>query len=485
MEENNEFDFDSEWANFESKAVSLLQKLIQTDTQNRDEEGTEIEAVRIIQQVFDEYGVEYEVIEPKPGRGNIIARLRGDGSGGGALCLSAHLDTVLAPAEGWEAAGWKHSPYSGLIDEEDGCLYGRGAIDMKQMAAMCVMLVCYIKQKGLKLSRDIIFAGIADEERSTSAYGIKYLIENRPEVIEADIVFTELGGISLHMDGIEAFSVMIGEKGMGRVRITATGPGGHGSTYHKVNPIATVGEVAKVLATKRLPLRVVPGGRASIESMANALGGLKGMALKYILSPIFSDFITDHALNDIQVRGLVPLIRNTANPTIVEGGENPNQIPTKASIIVDGRILPGCTVDDLTADIKSVIGPERFQVSRDSQGNEVPAELSLEVLNYRYSYEQDPNSPELQSVVDIITTALKKASDGAPVFTNMISGGTDLTFYAQHPTKKPLCIGFEPTRLPPGIDLVSMFHGVNERIPVEGFKWGMRVMMDVVGKLCF
>ena len=474
--------FSSEWPELETKAVSLLQKLIQTDTQNKGEDGSEIAAVAVIREIFDDYGVDYEIVEPKPGRGNIVARLKGDGSGGGPLCLNAHLDTVLAPNENWEEVGWKHDPFGGIIDEEDGCLYGRGTIDMKQMAAMCVALVCFIKEKGLKLSRDIIFAGVADEERVDSTYGIKYLIQNRPELVEADIVFSELGGVSVQSDGREAFSIMIGEKGMAKLRITASGPGGHSSTYHKDNPIAKIGEIANTLATKRLPLRIVPSGRAAIESMSNAIGGLKGIVLRRLLSPSFSDYITDYLLNELQMKALVPVIRNTASPTIVGGGENPNQIPTKAWLIVDGRILPGCTVDDLLADIRSILGPERFQERRDPHGNPLPAELAVEVLNYRYAYEQDQDS--LKEVVDVISEALHRASGGSPTFTHVISGGTDLTFYAMHPTKKPLCIGFEPCRLPPGIDLVSLFHGVNERIPVDGFKWGLKVLTDVVEKLC-
>ncbi len=474
----------SEWPEIESRALDLLQKLIQTDTQNRGDDGSESDAVAVIKDIFDEYNVDYEIVEPKPGRGNIIARIKGDNSGAGPLCLSAHLDTVLAPKENWEEVGWKHSPFEAVIDEEDGCLYGRGAIDMKQMAAMCITLVCYIKQKGIKLSRDLIFAGVADEERADSEYGIKYLIENRPELVEADIVFTELGGVSLTSDGKEAFSIMIGEKGMAKLKITATGPGGHSSTYHKCNPIATVGEVANILANKKLPLRVTPGGRVTIESLANAVGGLKGIVLRRLLSPTFSDYLTDHLLSELQMKALVPVIRNTASPTIIGGGENPNQIPTKAWIIVDARILPGCTVDDVITDIQSVVGSQRFEQQRNAQGEEIPAELKVEVLFCRYSYEQDLNSPEMREVIDVISQALKKASGDSSVFTNIISGGTDLTFYSQHPTKKPLCIGFSPFRLPPEIDIVALFHGVNERIPVEGFKWGMKVLTDVVMKVC-
>ena len=175
------------------EAIELLQKLIQTDTQNFADEGTEMDAVLLLKEKFDEVGIPYEIVEPKPGRGNIVARIRGDDSlGQGPLMLSSHLDTVHAPKENWAAEGWKHDPYGGEIDEEDGCLYGRGAVDMKNFAAMSVVVLCFIKRRGIVLSRDLIFAGVADEERTTSAWGAKYLVENRPELIESDIVFNEV-----------------------------------------------------------------------------------------------------------------------------------------------------------------------------------------------------------------------------------------------------------------------------------------------------
>ena len=477
--------FVSEWPEVEEKAIKLLQELIQTDTQNDGENGTETDAVEVIKKRFDASGVKYKTVEPKPGRGNIIARLEGDGSSGkGALCLSAHLDTVKAPTENWEEAGWKHNPFGGEIDEDDGCLYGRGAIDMKQMAAMCVTLVCFMKEKGIRLTRDLIFAGIADEERSDSKYGVKYLIENEPDLIEADIVFTEVGGMSFHSEGREVFPIMFGEKGSAKIKITAFGPGGHSSTYHKDNPIALIGSVAQTLATKRLPLRVVPGGRTTIESMSSLVPGLKGFVFRKILSPRFSDYIVDYLLDESQIQALVPLLHNTASPTIISGGENPNQIPTEASVIVDGRILPGCTIDDLLYDIRQVIGPNLFQTRENPQGEELSPLLKMEVLHYRYPYEQDPTSPAISEVIEILRQVIYDSADGAPIITNIIMGGTDLKFYAEHPTKKPICLGFEPFRLPPGINLVSLFHSVNERIPVDGYKWGLRVLADVVSIIC-
>jgi acetylornithine deacetylase/succinyl-diaminopimelate desuccinylase-like protein len=477
--------FLAEWPEVQEKALDLLKELLKIDTQNYGEDCTEIEAVHVIAREFDKSRIPYEVVEPKPGRGNIVGRIKGDGSSGkGPVCLSAHLDTVKAPREGWEEAGWKHDPFGAVIDEDDGCIYGRGAIDMKHMAAMSVTILCFISDKGIVLSRDLIFAGLADEERVDSEYGIKYLINNRPELIESDIVLTEVGGMSVHMGGNEAVSVMVGEKAPVKIKITARGPGGHSSTYHKDNPIAVIGDVANTLSNTRLPLRIVPAGAATIRSIASHLPFIKRILFTQLLSPNLSDYIADYVLNEEQYKIIMPVLHNTANPTIVQGGNQANQIPSEASIIVDSRILPGLTIDDVQDDIRSVLGPDKFELRRAANGQELPPVLTMEVISYRYAYDQDPNSPEISEVVDVIREVIRERADGASLVVNVLPGSTDLSFYARHPTRTPVCLGFTPTRFPPGLTLTSLFHSVNERIPVDGFKWGVRVLADVIAELC-
>ena len=476
--------FVSEWPQVEEKALELLRELLMVDTQNYGEDCNEIEAVKVIKEKFDASGISYEIVEPKPGRGNIIARLKGDGSSGkGPLLLSSHLDTVKAPKENWEAEGWKHNPFGGEIDEEDGCLYGRGAIDMKHMAATCVTLLCFIKDKGIKLSRDLIFAGLADEERIDSTYGVKYLVENKPDLIEADIVITEVGGISVHSDGKEIVPVMVGEKGSSEIKITARGPGGHASTYHFDNPLGVIGSIANTLSKTVLPLRVVPAGQATIESVSAQLPLVKRLLFRQLLSPTLCNVVAK-AFNKDQYQAFMPLLHNTASPTIIGGGNQVNQIPSEAWLTVDCRILPGLTVEDVLDDLRFVIGRERFESRVTSSGEEIPPELSMEVIKYRYTYSQDPNSPEIVEVVDIIRDIMAERAKGASVITNLLPGGTDLTFYSRHPTKTPVCLGFTPVRFPPDMKLVALFHGVNERIPVDGFKWGVRVLADLVAELC-
>ena len=473
----------SKWDEIASDALGLLRDLIRTDTQNFEEKGgNETAAVHLLKARFDEAGVPYQVLEPKPGRGNIVARLAGDGSSGkGALLLSAHLDTVHAPKENWAADGWKHDPYGAEIDEEDGCMYGRGAIDMKHMAAQSVALLCFAKKSGFKFSRDLIFAGLADEERSDSAYGVKYLVDNHPDLIEADVVFNEVGGFSMFINDREVFPIQFAEKGTGRLKMTVRGEGGHASVYNKDNPIAKAGQIAHRLTHGRLPIRINPVNTVSVNSIASVLPFPKSVVFRRLLSPMFADIILNRLLTEDQVNIFSPLLRNMATPTIIGGGDKPNQIPPTAWMIINTRALPGCTTDDVVEDIKDLIGRSLF---KSTEGGEVPPEVSLEVEVARNPVSEDLSNPICVDTMSVIARAIAKHANGAPLLPTMVPGSTDSYFYSQNPKRRPVCLGFTPLRLPADIRFGKIFHGVNERVPVEGFKWGVRVLGEVVFELC-
>eukprot|EP00731_Ephydatia_muelleri_P030112 Em0021g635a len=417
---------ENKWEEIDRSAIELLQRLIRTDTQNFVDEGTEMEAVRILQKVFDEAGVSYKVIESRPGRGNIVARIKGKDAGQGALLLNAHLDTVRAPKTNWREEGWKHDPFAAEIDEEDGCLYGRGAVDMKHMVAMSVTIMCYVAGLGIELSRDLVFAGVADEERSDSAWGAKYLIA---------------------------------EKGSAALRITAHGPGGHGSVVHKDNPVSLVGGIAHKLATTRLPLRVNDANKATIEGLASTLPYHKNLFFRWLLSPSVSSYLLS-MLPEEQSRTLGAILSNIATPTAIGGGEQFNQT------------------------IKHLVGPELFDSKPDAGGHTTAPAVTIEVLRERTSYCEDLDNPTCRHALDVMRRVIAARAEGAPIVPNLLPGATDLVQYSEHPHKKPVCIGFSPIRFPKGLNMSALFHGVNERIPVEGFKWGLRVLFDVVLELC-
>ena len=477
---------EAEWKAVEEEAVEIFRKLLQMDTQNVGEETNETIAAKYLKELLEESGVECsDILEQKPGRGNLVARIRGDGTSGlGPVMLSAHLDTVRASRENWAQEGWKHDPFGGVIDQEDGCLYGRGAVDMKNMAAMSVSVLLFIKRNNIKLTRDLIFAAVADEEAHGSKYGAKYLVENYPDLIEADIVMTEVGGCSAYVDGKEFFPVEIAEKTSMLVKITAKGPGGHSSLHHTDNPIGRIGAVCDALCNRRLRHRVTPAARAMLEGISSLLPWYKATAFKQLLSPWMAPWIIDHLLSEKQAQAIVPVLYNIANPTMIHAGDQANQLPTSATVNVDVRRIPGCSLEEAIDDIKEVIGKQKFLPSASATGEKIAPELILENTVPMEGVVQDAAEPRVKEALDCLHKVVSARSGGSPVVPYLLSGGTDMKFFVLHPKKKPVCLGFAPVRIPEGIEFPSLFHAVNERIPVDGFKWGVGVLTEVVFELC-
>lgn len=475
-----------EWKKIEEEAVKILRDLIQMDTQNIGEETNETIAARYLKGLLDDAGVECsEILEQKVGRGNLVARIRGDGTSGlRPVMLSAHLDTVRAPRENWKEEGWKHDPFGAVIDQDDGCLYGRGAVDMKNMAAMSVCVLLFIKRNNIKLTRDLVFAAVADEEAHGSKYGAKYLVENYPDLIEADIIMTEVGGCSSYIDGKEFFPVEIAEKSSLLVKITARGPGGHASLYHRDNPIGKIGAVCDALSSHRLRHRVTPAARQMIEGIANLLPWYRALAFKQILSPRMEPWIIDYLLNKKQAQAIVPVLHNIANPTVINAGDQINQLPTSATVTIDVRRIPGCPVEETLDDIQEVIGKHKFLPSINDTGEKIAPELIIENSLPAEGVVQDPAEPRVKEALDCLHKVVSTRSGGSPVIPILMSGGTDMKFFVLHPKKKPVCLGFAPVRIPEGLEFPSLFHAVNERIPVDGFKWGLGVLTEVVFEFC-
>ena len=474
--------FKDSWSTIEDESLTILQKLLRIDTQNFGEDGTETVAAKYIKELLDTAGIECsEILEGRPGRGNLVARIRGDGSSGlGPVMLSAHLDTVHAPKENWEQEGWKHDPFGAVIDQEDGCLYGRGAVDMKNMAAMSISVLLFIKRHNIKLTRDVIFAAVADEERHGSKYGAEYLVKNHPDLIESDLVLTELGAFSNHLDGMEYFPIQFAEKGAILVKITARGPGGHGSVYHKDNPVVPISEVCTVLNKKKLPHRLTEATRHSIVEISKLLSWPKGVLLRQVMSPRMEPWVTEYLFNEEQANTFGPMLHNTANTTIVQAGDQVNQIPSTASVIVDCRVLPGVTVEQLEADLKGVIGLEKFKPQKPGES----PKLEMEILQKGDGFAQDPNEPVVAEVLQKLGSIVTRRSGGSPIVPYLLIGRTDQAQYICHPNRKPVCLGFSPVRMPDSIKFSALFHGVNERIPVDGFKWGLGVLAESVLELC-
>jgi len=443
-----------DWPSVYEEATVLFRDLLRIDTTNSPEHpGNEIEGCRYIEQVLAREGLGCRILESAPGRGNLVTRLEGDGTGGEPILLSAHLDVVPADPEHWE-----HPPFEAEI--HDGFLWGRGAIDMKNMAAMELMAVLLLKRHGARLKRDLIFAAVADEEAGC-ALGSLWLAEHHPELIRGEYAISEIGGFTMHAGGKRFYPVQVAEKGVAWLTIRAMGSPGHGSLPNPDNPIPKIARAAEKLGMQRLPHHLTRVVRRFLDELADHHPFPDSLVLRSLMRPSTAAFVLDRVFPDESLASTFDaVLHNTANPTILKAGLKVNQVPGEASLQVDGRLLPGQTGADLVREIEALIGP----------GYAITIDRELKAV------EGDPDDP----IVDRIRAVLSRHDPEGIVVPTMIPGFTDAKAYDQLGMK---CWGFSPVRLPPDLKFAQMFHGHNERIPVEGFHFGVRVLFELVTDL--
>lgn len=448
---------DIDWTAAGDEAVALLQSLLRIDTTNApDVPANDTEAAVLLADRLRAEGLAPEVFEPRPGKGNVVCRLRGDGTGGPPILLSGHVDVVPA-----DPARWSRDPFSG--DIHDGWIWGRGAIDMKNMVAMELMTMLLLHRTGAKLRRDVIFAGVSDEEAGCT-WGSLWLAENHPEKVRAEYAISEIGGFTLHSGGKRFYPVQVAEKGMCWMTIRAKGTPGHGSLPNKDNPLPKIARAADKLGTCRLPHHVTPFAErfirtlASKQPLANRLV-LHGLLHAPLCGPILDKVFPDPSLaNSFDAN-----LHNTANPTMLRAGDKVNQVPGDALLRVDGRLLPGQTGADLVREIKDLLGADadalEFTIDQ-----EMPAVTT------------DPDD----AISARIEAILKEHDPDATMLHMMLPGFTDAKAWSRLGMK---CWGFSPVDLPEGTKFTAMFHGDDERIPEAGYRWGVRALFGLVSGL--
>lgn len=413
--------------------------------------GEEGPAADFLAQRLREAGIETTVVY-SDGRPNVVGRLRGDGTGGGPLLLTGHTDVVPVEEEHWDV-----DPFAAEI--RDGYLFGRGAIDMKNMVAMSLGVILALQASGAKLRRDVIVAFVADEEEGCT-HGSRFLVEQHPELVQADYMIGEIGGFNLDINGVRYYPIQVAEKGLCQFKMTAHGDPGHASMPHTNNAVAKLGEAIGKLAAKRLPYHPVQSVEANLRAIAKHQKVPASLALPLILKPALRDKMLDYVLPDKALaKSLGSLLANTVSPTGLEAGFKVNTIPGTATAIIDGRLLPGQTTADLIREVEAVVGQGfTFEIIREFEGRE-----------------DTIDDPLFRAIAENIS---RHDAQGFPI-PYMIPGFTDAQYFGRLGMR---CYGYSPLRFPieDNVKFTELFHGHNERIHVDGFHWGFRCLWDLV-----
>lgn len=440
-----------DWPAAEEQALELLRALLRLDTTNAPNRAVdELCAADLLAHRLRAVGLEPEVLESAPGRGNVVCRLPGDQSGGAPILLSGHLDVVPA-----DPASWRHPPFGG--EAHEGWLWGRGAVDMKNMVALQITAMTLLARHGAKLKRDLIFAGVADEEAGCE-HGSIWLARHHPEKVRAEYAISEIGGFTLHSGGKRFYPVQVAEKGICWLTVTARGTPGHGSLPNRDNPIPKLARAAERLGRQRLPVHVTRVVERQIRTLADNQKAPNSWVLRGLLNPYLCDHVLDRVFPDPSLASTFDAaLHNTANPTMLRAGDKINQVPSEAQLMVDGRLLPGQSAEDFVGEVRAVIGPDyEIRVDRAMPANATDAD--------------DP-------IAALIDAALRRHDPDAILVRTMIPGFTDAKAWSQLGIKT---WGFSPVQLPPGTAFSAMFHGNDERIPIDGFRWGLRVLFDLL-----
>lgn len=428
----------------ENDTILLCQEMIRIPSVNYGEgKGDEKAMAEYVASKLSEVGIDSELIETAPNRVNVVAKFEGQDVQRPGLVLHGHIDVVPANADDWSM-----DPFSGLI--KDGFIWGRGAVDMKDMDAMILATVRMWKRIDYLPPRNVLLVFFADEEAGSN-YGSRWLVKNRPEIFDGySEAVSEVGGFSVTVKGDNRlYLIEAAQKGIQWMKLTAKGTAGHGSF---VNPDNSVTKLSNAVA--KIGNYVWP----QLETKTNARFFKK---LAEITGKKYDPKDVSSLLNELgnATKMIGATISNTANPTMLEAGYKVNVIPQEASAYIDGRFLPGYE-NELSKTIKTLVGED----------------IEVEILTRDIALEVDFAGPLVEAMCSAIQS---EDALGIPV-PYLMSGGTDnkalhdlgITGY-----------GFSPLKLPKDLDFFSLFHGVDERVPIEGLKFGVRVLANFLDNI--
>ncbi len=422
----------------QDEAVEILRDLIRFESVN---DGTgqgkgEREAAEYVAGKLADVGLEPQMFESARNRTSVVARIEGEDSSRGGLLIHGHLDVVPA-----QPKDWTYDPFAAEV--ADGCVWGRGAVDMLDMNAMTLAVVRDRLRAGRKPPRDVVLAFVADEEAG-GVFGAQWLVEKQPQLFEGCTeAISEVGGFSLSVnDDLRLYLIETAQKGMAWLRLTAAGTAGHGSMINDDNAVTRLAEAVARVGRHEFPIHVTKTVRAFLDATSEAFG--------IELDP--DDMQATVAKLGPLARIVGATLRNTANPTMLDAGYKHNVIPGTAHAMIDGRFLPGFEKEWET-EIDAAIGPG----------------ITREYVHYDIALETDFEG----ALVDAMAGALRAEDPGARPVPYTLSGGTDAKSFSRLGIR---CFGFSPLRLPADLDFSGMFHGVDERVPLDALGFGTRVL---------
>ncbi|MFG2755398.1 M20/M25/M40 family metallo-hydrolase [Streptomyces wuyuanensis] len=423
------------------EVVTFTSDLIRIDTTNRGGgDCRERPAAEYVAERLAAAGLEPVMLERTPGRTNVVARIEGTDPSADALLVHGHLDVVPA-----EPADWTVHPFSGEV--RDGVVWGRGAVDMKNMDAMILSVVRAWHRTGVRPRRDIVIAYTADEEAS-AADGAGFLADRHPELFEGCTEgISESGAFTFHAGpGMALYPVGAGERGTAWLKLTAHGRAGHGSKVNRSNAVTKLAAAISRIGEYEWPVRLTPTVRAALSELA-ALHGIPAD----LDAP---DFDVDALMAKLgRAAALVePVVRNSSNPTMLDAGYKVNVIPGHAGAFVDGRMVPGGE-DEFRETLDRLTGPD----------------VDWEFHHREVALQAPVDSPTFAK----LRAAIERFDPEGHVVPYCMSGGTDAKQFSRLGITG---YGFSPLKLPEGFDYAAMFHGVDERVPVEALHFGVRVL---------
>ncbi len=423
----------------EDEVIAICHDLLQIDTSNYgDNSGPgERAAAELVAELLSEAGLAPEMFESAPGRTSLVTRFPGEDDSRPALLIHGHLDVVPA-----QASDWQVDPFSAEL--KDDCLWGRGAVDMKNMDAIMLASIRAMVREGRRPPRDLVIAFFADEEAG-GKYGAHHVVDQHADVFEGvSEAVSEVGGFSVDLNGRRTYLLQTAEKGIAWLKLTARGRAGHGSQVNPDNAVTHIAAAMARIGQHQWPIEIPPTVRAFIDGVREQTG--------ISLSSDAGDFDVD-ALRDLfgtTARWLEATVQNTSNPTVLKAGYKQNVIPGEASALIDCRFLPGQR-DELMATISKLAGDD----------------VTVETVHSEPALEAEYGTGIVQAMRD----ALQAEDPGSAVLPYCLSGGTDNKSMSQLDIPG---YGFAPLKLPPGLDFAGMFHGVDERVPLEALRFGVR-----------